>query len=49
MKELFNQIIENPKIEIAFFKPGERTVTMLRIEGTSEIIEDIKIKEMFRR
>ncbi|MDR2966344.1 MAG: pyridoxamine 5'-phosphate oxidase family protein [Methanobacteriaceae archaeon] len=45
MKELVNQIIKNPKIEIAFFKPDEGTGTMLRVEGLAEIIDDIKVKE----
>jgi len=45
MKELVNQIIKNPKIEIAFFKPDEGTGTMLRVEGEAEIIGDVKIKE----
>ena len=45
MKELVGQIIENPKIEIAFFKADEGTGTMLRVEGEAEIINDIKIKE----
>lgn len=45
MKELVNQIIENPKIEIAFFKPDEGTGTMLRITGEAEIIDNIKMKE----
>jgi len=45
MKELVSQIVKNPKIEIAFFKPDEGTGTMLRVEGEAEIIDDIKIKE----
>lgn len=45
MKELVGQIMENPKVEIAFFKPDEGTGTMLRVEGESEIIDDIKMKE----
>ena len=45
MKELVNQVIKNPKIEIAFFKPDEGTGTMLRVEGVAEIIDDIKMKE----
>jgi uncharacterized pyridoxamine 5'-phosphate oxidase family protein len=45
MKELVDQIIKNPKIEIAFFKPDEGTGTMLRVEGLAEIIDDIKVKE----
>jgi len=45
MKELVNQIIKNPKIELAFFKPDEGTGTMLRVEGNAEVIDDIKMKE----
>ena len=45
IKELVNQIMKNPKVEIAFFKPDEGTGTMLRIEGEVEIIKDIKMKE----
>ena len=45
MKELVNQVINNPKIELGFFKPDEGTGTMLRVEGEAEIVEDIKIKE----
>jgi len=45
MKELVDQILKNPKIEIAFFKPDEGTGTMLRIEGEADIINDIKLKK----
>ncbi|MBZ9571345.1 pyridoxamine 5'-phosphate oxidase family protein [Methanobrevibacter sp. TMH8] len=45
VKELVNQIKENPKIEIAFFRPDEGTGKMLRVEGKAEIIKDIGMKK----
>lgn len=45
VKELVNQIKENPKIEIAFFRPDEGTGKMLRVEGKAEIINDIEMKK----
>jgi uncharacterized pyridoxamine 5'-phosphate oxidase family protein len=45
MKELTGQIQQNPKLEIAFYKPDEGTGTMLRVEGEANIIDDIKTKE----
>lgn len=46
IKELTDEIVINPKIEIAFFKPDEGTGTMLRVEGEAEIIEDIEMKKL---
>ncbi len=46
MKELVNQIKNNNKIEIAFFKPDEGTGTMLRVEGKAEIIDDFEMKKL---
>jgi len=43
IKDIHNQVVSNPKIELCFndLKGG----TQVRVSGTAEIIEDIKTKE----
>lgn len=45
IKEFTGQIKENPKVELAFFRPDEGTGKMLRIEGKADIIKDTAMKE----
>ncbi|OQD59220.1 hypothetical protein MBBAR_5c00630 [Methanobrevibacter arboriphilus JCM 13429 = DSM 1125] len=46
IKDLVGEIKENPKIELAFFKPDDGNGTMLRVEGEAEFIEDIEMKKL---
>jgi uncharacterized pyridoxamine 5'-phosphate oxidase family protein len=45
IKELSKQILKNPKVEVCFYKHEGMTGTMLRIAGSVEILDDIKLKE----
>ena len=45
VKELYKQIVKNPKVEVCFHKPGGMAGTMLRITGKVEFVEDTKYME----
>ncbi len=43
--DMYIQLKENPKVEAAFWKPGEMFGTMMRVAGEVEFLDDIKLKE----
>ena len=45
MKDLYNQLKQNPKTEVCFYKQDKMIGTMLRISGEVEFIDDSKLKE----
>lgn len=45
IKEIVNQLKNNPKTEVCFYKHEGMIGTMLRISGEVEFIDDIKLKE----
>ena len=45
IKELYKQILRNPKVEVCFYRQEGSFGTMLRISGAIEFIEDKKLKE----
>jgi len=45
MKGLYKQLKENPRVEICFHKPDQRSGITMRVAGEVEFIEDQKLKE----
>jgi len=45
VKEFYHQLKRNPKTEVCFYKQDKMAGTMLRIAGSVEFINDIKLKE----
>jgi pyridoxamine 5'-phosphate oxidase len=45
VKELYKQIVKNPKIEVCYFKAGPMAGTMLRVAGSAELLDERKLKE----
>ena len=43
VKDTYQQLVENPKVELCFF--NLKTLTQIRISGTAEFLEDKTIKE----
>jgi pyridoxamine 5'-phosphate oxidase len=44
-KEFTHQLKKNPKAEICFYKHEGMIGTMLRVEGSVEFVDDMKLKE----
>lgn len=46
-KQLAEQLDENPKVEIAFFRPTEDLMenSMLRVEGVAETVDDAELEK----
>jgi pyridoxamine 5'-phosphate oxidase len=44
-KELVKHIGINPKVEVIFYKPGDRSGRTLRIAGKAEFVEDEQLKK----
>jgi pyridoxamine 5'-phosphate oxidase len=49
IKPFYHQLKENPKTEVCFYKHEGMIGTMLRIAGTVEFINDLKLKERVLR
>jgi len=45
IKELYNQLKTNPKVEVCFYTPGQTIGKMLRIAGKIEFVDDRQMKE----
>jgi len=45
MKDVYRQLQENPKVEVAFFQPGENAGTMMRVVGKVEFLDDLELKK----
>jgi pyridoxamine 5'-phosphate oxidase len=45
VKEFYHQLKKNPKTEVCFYKQDKMIGTMLRIAGSIEFVDDIKLKE----
>ncbi|MFP4698477.1 MAG: pyridoxamine 5'-phosphate oxidase family protein [Eubacteriales bacterium] len=43
MKDVYKQIVENPKVEVSFI--DQKTNTQLRVSGELEIVDDNNLKE----
>lgn len=44
-RELYQQIVNNPKTETCFYKPDDDLGTVLRVAGNAQIIDDRGLKE----
>ncbi|MDP4209919.1 MAG: pyridoxamine 5'-phosphate oxidase family protein [Bacteroidota bacterium] len=45
VKEMVNQIRNNPNIEVCFYKPGPNAGETLRVAGKAEFVTDIELKK----
>lgn len=45
VKEMYKQLLANPKVEVCFYNNDIRTGRMLRIAGSIEFLQDVKLKE----
>jgi uncharacterized pyridoxamine 5'-phosphate oxidase family protein len=45
MKDLYKQLKANPYVEMCFWKPGENSGTMMRVEGPVEFLDDKGLKK----
>ncbi|NJK87760.1 MAG: pyridoxamine 5'-phosphate oxidase family protein [Bacteroidales bacterium] len=45
IKQLYSQLLKNPKIEVCFYSHQNTIGTMLRISGNAEFVNDPKLKE----
>jgi len=45
VKDMYSQLLNNPKVEFAFFNPGDNAGTMLRVSGKVEFIDDQALKQ----
>jgi uncharacterized pyridoxamine 5'-phosphate oxidase family protein len=48
-KNVYRQLIRNPKVELCFFRPGEGAGTMMRVAGKVEFLEDKALEERLYR
>ena len=44
-KEIINQLKENPKVEICFFKSKTKDMQQMRVSGTVQFIDDLEMKK----
>ncbi len=44
MKDVYRQLKNNPRVEFAFYEPGDATGKMLRVCGTVEFLDDPELK-----
>lgn len=45
MKELYNQLQINPKVELCFFDPKSPSMAMMRVTGNVEFVDDMELKK----
>ncbi|MBP1683531.1 MAG: pyridoxamine 5'-phosphate oxidase-related FMN-binding protein [Ignavibacteriaceae bacterium] len=45
IKEMYRQLVKNPKVEACFFKQDAAIGKILRVAGAIEFVNDIKLKE----
>lgn len=48
-KNVYRQLIRNPKVELCFFRPGEGAGTMMRVAGKVEFLKDKALEERLYR
>lgn len=48
-KNVYLQLIRNPKVELCFFRPGEGAGTMMRVTGKVEFLKDKSLEERLYR
>lgn len=44
-KDIYKQLLENPKVEAGFFRPDDMSGTMMRIAGEIEFLDDVELKK----
>jgi uncharacterized pyridoxamine 5'-phosphate oxidase family protein len=44
-KELYRQLLVNPKVELCFVNPNPPNMKMLRVTGKTEFINDLELKK----
>jgi uncharacterized pyridoxamine 5'-phosphate oxidase family protein len=44
MKDLYRQLKANPNVEMCFYRPGDNSGTMMRVEGAAEFLDDKELK-----
>jgi uncharacterized pyridoxamine 5'-phosphate oxidase family protein len=44
-KDVYRQLLNNPRVEAAFYRPGEASGTMLRVSGKIEFLQDMALKK----
>lgn len=45
MRELYRQLAANPRVELSFHNGSEEDLTQVRVSGTVELLEDLKLKQ----
>ncbi len=45
MKQLYEQLQTNPKVEVCFFDPKSKSMTQMRVIGQVEILNDPELKK----
>lgn len=44
-KDVYKQLLNNPKVEVGFYRPGENAGTVLRVGGEIEFLSDPDLKK----
>jgi pyridoxamine 5'-phosphate oxidase len=44
-KDVYQQLLKNPRVEIGFYRPDEGVGTMLRVSGPVEWVDDPELKK----
>lgn len=44
MKPIYSQLKTNNKVEVCFYHQSENAGTMMRVTGTVEFVDDVKLK-----
>ena len=44
MKDMYRQLQADPRVELCFYKPGEASGRMMRVEGRIEFLDDPALK-----
>jgi pyridoxamine 5'-phosphate oxidase len=44
MKDLYRQLKANPNVEMCFYRPGDNSGTMMRVEGAVEFLDDKELR-----
>ena len=44
-KDVYKQLLKNPKVEVGFYKPRKMSGTMMQVTGEAEFVENIEMKK----
>jgi len=44
MKPVYNQLKQNPNVELCFYHPNNNCGVMMRVTGTVEFLSDVALK-----